>query len=691
MRHLIIFLTTAIAVIAEEPVELDPYYVLVFDESSYGSRYSFTATRFAAKNEELPLLVNVVSSFLLEEQQVIDPGEAFENISNVEAKVATSGQTNQVAIRGFDSFTYIDGFRVGNSNSSGLGGISLATEVANIERIEVLKGPAATLYGRGLPGGVVNYITKKPQLERHTELTAQFGNNALLRTVADTAGAVDSEAKLQYRLIASVSDRESYRDEVEQSAVAAYPSLFWQINQSAELLLRVEYQKVKYTPDQGALFLSDGSEAGASSRSFFYGSKGDEIDAEQFGLNAQFEAELPNHGVLRTLVGYRHFEQSGTATLGTEIVGNNLNRVTETLDESREDWLAQIDYMHDYEHSLFSNHTLRHQILLSADWQRSRTLPESSETPLDLLDIGTGQTAGPSFAAGPPNDFSLLAIDYGFGVQDLITVDERLHLLLGLRYDRSQLEYDLSPFPFEGDLSLHDWSYRIGAIYQLTDAFAVFANFGTAFRPSFRINAAGQSLFELQESVQYEAGTKLDLFDGRLLLNAAVFHLTNKDVVLSEAVSTDQESIGAEIDLTARIGARTTLLFNYGMIDTEYTDGIFEGNRLAGAPARGGGLWLNHDLIAQEDRRLSFSLGLNYKGRSYATDANEVELPDACLVDAGLHYKTGNWRFSLNAYNLLNEATFTASPNQNVGDAAAPVFALPTAPTSLRLSASYRF
>lgn len=683
-----------VAETSEELPSLPNYQVLGFDESRYGSNVSTMATRIEVPHNELPLLVNVVSQFLLDEQQAITPSDAFKNISNVEAKVASSGQANQVSIRGFNSFTFIDGFRVGNSNSNSLGATSFAPEVANIDRIEVLKGPAATLYGRGLPGGVINYITKKPQAQAATTLSAQFGSESLFRTVVDTTGPIP-DSSLQYRLIGSFSEQASHRDSVESESLSIYPSLLWEIGPEATLLLRSEYQKVNFTPDQGALFLSDGSTAPASSQSFFYGSRSDSMMAEQYGVNAQLDAEITENYTLRTLLGYRHATQQGTSTLGTYVNGATLERVTETTNDTREDLLLQMDHIFTFEQSMGKSIEAGHRLLMTADWQENHIVPTSSETPLDFFNIITGESIAPSPFAGPPNDYLLTATDYGIGVQDLISFGDRLHILLGIRYDVTELEYDLNPFPFTGDVSIDDVSYRAGIIYQLNERVALFANYGTAFRPTFRVNEFGKFLVELQESEQYEAGFKIDLYEERLTLNAAIYTMKNKDVVITDSmgtpVSSDQISSGVELDLSARLSDRTTLLFNYAMIETEYSSGPYDGNHLFGAPRQSGGIWVNHTLLDTEKRRLSLSLGLNYTAEMYAIDANNVELPDYLQLNAGLQYEWDNWRIQVNAYNLLNQEAFVASPNNEAGNPNEPIFALPVAPTSFRFSATYRF
>jgi len=100
---------------------------------------------------------------------------------------------------------------------------------------------------------------------------------------------------------------------------------------------------------------------------------------------------------------------------------------------------------------------------------------------------------------------------------------------------------------------------------------------------------------------------------------------------------------------------------------------------------------VNHYLIDNEDRRLSMNLGLTYTSTMYATDANNVELPDYFQLDTGLQYEMNGWRLRLNIYNLLDQEAFKAGPNSNVGIAGEPIYALPVAPISFRLSVSRDF
>lgn len=276
----------------EPAIELPAYIVEGYDQSKYGSIVSETATGFETEHDELPLLVNVASDFLLREQQALSVEETVRNISGVNVKSTSSGQANQVSIRGFNSFTFIDGFRVGNSNSSSLGGVSSPIDLASVEGIEVLKGPAATLYGRGLPGGVINFITKKPSLRAASSAKALFGSDGLYRFVGDTTGPVTEQQDLAYRLIATRTASESYRDSIDQQAFRIFPSLAWTPSERTSLLVSTEFSKIDYTPDQGVVFLPNGNLANASSRAAYFGSSSDSLEAEQFGIYLRLDQEL---------------------------------------------------------------------------------------------------------------------------------------------------------------------------------------------------------------------------------------------------------------------------------------------------------------------------------------------------------------------------------------------------------------
>ena len=325
----------------------------------------------------------------------------------------------------------------------------------------------------------------------------------------------------------------------------------------------------------------------------------------------------------------------------------------------------------------------------------NRNASDVKESAASSIDIRTGANSSTPGIPDPSTDFRLDSSDAGIGLQDLVTIGHRLHALFALRYDYSQLDFDLNPYPFTGKLDLENTSFRTGLIYEVNSSLSLFANYGTAYRPVFRTNNLGQSLFETQQSLQEEVGFKIVSPENRVTLNAALYHLTNQDVLITDSFGvptrSDQVSYGFEMDLSARLSAATTLLFNYAYTESHYTKGPYEDNELFGTPNHSGGIWLHHTLMDDDAQNLSLNFGLNYHSKQFASDANLVTLPEAFQLSAGIQYQSGPWTYRLQGFNLLDKTDYVPVENLNVGSPNAPIYATPRAPRNFRISVSYEF
>jgi outer membrane receptor protein involved in Fe transport len=210
--------------------------------------YAVTATAIATKTDtpilELPVSVQVVPQEVLKDQQVTRIEEAVRNVSNVYQTNAWSGGfADQFVIRGFLNYQvlYRDGFRMDT-------GYVGRHETANIEQIEVIKGPASILYGRMEPGGLINYTTKKPLPDSHYFLEQQFGSFASYRTSLDATGPI-SQNKLSYRFNASYEHDGSFRQFVGDERWFLSPVVQWRISAATQLIVAWEYFNNKTTPD----------------------------------------------------------------------------------------------------------------------------------------------------------------------------------------------------------------------------------------------------------------------------------------------------------------------------------------------------------------------------------------------------------------------------------------------------------
>ncbi|MEM1435882.1 MAG: TonB-dependent receptor plug domain-containing protein, partial [Pseudomonadota bacterium] len=194
-----------------------------------------------------PASVSVISQDLLQDLQVNNIDEALRNVAGVTRQKINNGGGESVSIRGFGASVFKDGAPV----ATGLNVASLpSTEPANLERVEVLKGPSALLYGEGGPGGLINYVTKRPDVQRSTTVEVLGGSYDFYKVEFDTTGAFTADGPFAYRVVGTYEDSESFRDEVSRKRLLINPSVSWS-NEQASIVVGVEYIDDDYTQERG--------------------------------------------------------------------------------------------------------------------------------------------------------------------------------------------------------------------------------------------------------------------------------------------------------------------------------------------------------------------------------------------------------------------------------------------------------
>ncbi len=217
------------------------------DETSYNVPNATTATKTNTPIMETPASIQVIPQQVLQDQQAIRVEDAVKNVSGVQSSFNYGDEGPDFFIRGFNTdFTvFRNGFRAVSSVASATRG------TANLERIEVLKGPAAVLYGRIEPGGLINLVTKRPLFSPYYSIQQQFGSYDLYRTALDAAGPLLADSSLAYRFNFEYLDKNSFRDFVSTERIFVAPSLTWRPREHTEVNLLVEYAHVNDSEDHG--------------------------------------------------------------------------------------------------------------------------------------------------------------------------------------------------------------------------------------------------------------------------------------------------------------------------------------------------------------------------------------------------------------------------------------------------------
>ncbi len=251
--------------------------------TSYRALDTSTATKTDTPIMVTPLDVQVVTQQVLQDQQVVNIGQAIRNVSGVNVGAGGAADNGQpfssIFLRGFVTDAHFrDGIRIdsfgGDSNTFGL-------QFANVESVDVLKGPAAVLYGAVEPGGIVNVVTKQPLTSPYYEVEEQAGSYDSTRTSFDATGPLAGDGHLLYRLNASFANSASFVNYVYQNDAFVAPVLRWNVDPATQFTFEYEYHHLNFGQNYGFVLELNGSPVNPSIAAN-YGDVSSEIEVSNF-------------------------------------------------------------------------------------------------------------------------------------------------------------------------------------------------------------------------------------------------------------------------------------------------------------------------------------------------------------------------------------------------------------------------
>ncbi|MGD1857230.1 MAG: TonB-dependent siderophore receptor [Leptolyngbyaceae cyanobacterium] len=645
------------------------------DEDTYFVPDASTATRTDTPILEIPASVQVIPQQVLEDQQVIRIEDALSNLSGVTFAGTFAGLDVNFNIRGFDDAPiFRDGFRQFGFGNDGI------PELTNLERIEVLRGPASILYGEIQPGGVINLVTKQPLAEPFYEAKLQAGNRGLISPSLDISGPLTSDSRLRYRLNALYRNEESFRDfEQDIERFFAAPVLSWQINDRTDLTLQLEYSDYKGPFEVGLPVIGDSVADVPFSR--ISGELDDFVEIESLNVGYNLEHRFSDTWQLRN--AFRFTRQDildvGAIPLFFEDESAGiLSRGFSRQVRDPQDFGLQTSVVGE-----FATGSIDHTLLFGVDLNRSeeRDTAQFSDfadfQPLNIFDPVYGTFDGVDRETLPIfRDEALERDRLGIYLQDQIDILDNLILLAGIRYDTVEQTTTSFPDAFDpttSEIEQNDdaWIPRIGVVYQPTPNISLYGSYSQSFTPSFDTTSSGEPLGP-ERGEGFEVGVKAELLNGNLLATLAYFDITKQNVATSDpndpfaSVATgEQRSQGVEFDVTGEILPGWNILASYAYIDAEVTDDndISVGNRLTNAPEHSASLWTTYEIQQGDLAGLGFGLGFNFVGERAGDLANSFEVDDYFLTNAGVFYRRDNWRFALNARNIFDVDHIKATQN----------------------------
>lgn len=630
---------------SDEPIEL----VVTGEQDGYSVPEASTATRTDTPLRDIPQSIQVIPQQVIKDQGITRITDATRNVSGTTIASGYGNLIGDVRVRGFYSGFLRDGFATQPFFIDG----------GNIERVEVLKGPASVLYGALEPGGIVNYVTKKPLRTPYYAADFTAGSYSFYKGAIDLTGPLTNDKRLLYRLNVSYENSGSYRDFIDNNIVFIAPVVTYQVSDSTDITLAYEYLNAKLGFDRGFRPVSAFLKVPINLN---IGEPDDFQDNEEHRINLTLNHRFNQNLRLRSGFLYLSEKYNSLVTQPGELDADGRTLTGREYFGGPSDvdnYALQTDLIGD-----FKTGSIAHQLLLGLEWrkryQADRGIGGVYEGSFDILNPAYGLPR----IQNPNSFFEQTTTTTGIYLQDQVTLLPNLKLLAGGRYDF--VEYgsgDGQSAPTEFYDSA--FSPRVGIVYQPIEPISLYASYSSSFVPNNNSRTASGQPLEPSRGTQYEVGIKAELFDKRLSATLAVYDISKTNIPTTDLENTTDEyfiavgevkSRGIELDIAGEISPGWRVIASGYLNDAFVSkdNNLPEGRRLTNAPTQGASLWTTYEFQKGDLRGLGIGAGMFFVGDRTANIDDPLTLPSYVRTDASISYKRDNWRAALNFKNIFN-------------------------------------
>ncbi|WP_417625261.1 TonB-dependent siderophore receptor [Paremcibacter congregatus] len=545
------------------------------------------------------------------------------------------------------------------------------TDLVNIERIEILKGPNSVLYGQMEPGGTINIVTKQPLPEFEAEAQIEYGSFDSKRGSFDITGPLSDAVRA--RLTLAYQNNGSPIDFLKNRRFFIAPNIAVDLSEQTLLTIEGSYSANEWTalnggtPLEGALLDNPN---GSYDKAFNPAYKDGITERNSGSINARLV-----HGFADTLEVRASYTYTRNVADWTEYAPFGLGDDFRTLDRiifagrntHRNDHQAIVDLSGEIETG-----GLTHRFVAGLDYREGDLYRPTLVYLIDPVDI-----FDPSYSpldletATLARDRNLIQNDKSTALflQDRVSLTDRLHVMAGLRFIDSRQSQTFinngTGTSAEDEIKQSDWTTQFGLVYDLTQALSLYANRSEAFVPQ-QGTTSGAKPLEAEQSTQYEAGLRLSL--GGLEVNATGFIITKDNIAIEDPLDDAFEiaagrarSRGAELSLSGYIQPNWYVLASYGYTDTEILhsdDPELVGNPFINIPKHTAAFQTMYELDRVDG--LSFGGTLTYLGKRPGDDENSFSLPGYIRADVGIYYQLdAHMKINVLVQNLFNETYYS--------------------------------
>ncbi len=593
---------------------------------------------------DVPQAVSVVTKTEMQDRGAVRLVDALDGVAGVNNTLG-EGSRDQFMIRGFDSLNdmYRDGMRDDGTLQS-------YRSLANVERVEIVKGPAGALYGRGSAGGIINLVTKRANGENFTHVKGSVGSNSQYVGQVDSSMAfsdkVNGRINLEYR------QADSYVDHVDSNDFFIAPTIRVLPADGHTIDIDVEYAHQELVPYRGVP--SKNGKPVDLPVSTYFGGTNDYQESDSLRVAVDYEWRLNDQWVWNNRAAFNHIELEQKGTRQGKVTGNEVSQTVNNFGyDPRTTTTLQSELIWE---------TNDNQLMLGADFNQididltlasDKTLP-----PQNIYNPVVGPTPDPGFKPFRDNTTTTT----GVYVQDVYTWGD-LSVIGNVRYDSMELEQQKAG---SGKEKLDDdkVSYRAGLVYRINYDTSVYASLARSWQLPYAGIYINPKLAEFFHTDLKEVGAKAYLLENALMLNAALFQIdqeqpqTNVDGDVIDKIEVRHQ--GIELEARGQITKQWDISVGYSYLDAEdkatgkkpndVSDHLFS-------------LWSTYQL----DDNWRLGGGVKYVGDRYAGNDEAVALGDYTTVDLMAAYTIGRHKIQANAYNILDEKYILGATNGTSG------------------------
>ncbi|MGZ7455516.1 TonB-dependent siderophore receptor [Pseudomonas sp. Ma2-10] len=656
----------------------------VADQSmSYQPPPTSSVMRSSALLQEIAQTVNVVPAQAIRDQAPRNLDDALANVSGITQGNTLASTQDSVMTRGFGDN------RNGSIMRDGMPIVQGRGMNATVDRVEVLKGPASLLYGIQDPGGVVNMVSKKPELEQYNALTLRgstYGDGK-----NGSGGGLDStgalgDSGLAYRMVLDHEDEDYWRNFGTHRETLVAPSLAW-FGESTKLLFSYEHREFLTPFDRGTIIDPRDNHPLDISRE----RRLDEPFNNMEGRSDlyHFEADHELNDNWKAHFGYSWNRETYDASqVRITAIDTNKGTLTRNMDGTQN----AISTDRFTTASLEGNIPLagmKHDLVFGVDDEhrkiyREDLIRQKSLSTFSYVNPVYGrEVAGTTVSPADSAQTDELRSDSIF-LQDSIHLTDQWILVAGGRFQAyDQYAGKGVPFKANTDSNGQKWVPRAGLVYRYTDELSFYGSYTESFKPNSTIAPLSGSSTVLDGSVapeeakSWEIGVKLDM-PGRVTGNVALFDIKKRNVLVANSegpvtvysAAGEVRSRGLEVDLSGQLSDRWSMIGSYAYTDAEVTDDpTYKGKKLQNVAKHSGSLSAVYDVgtIVGGDQ-LRLGAGARYVGERAGNAVNDFDLPSYTVADAFATYDTKvegqQVKFQLNVKNVFDRTYYTSAASR---------------------------